>query len=386
MSKNISFVVNGSHKGMLSRIYKSCKNTTSDDKIIDCMLNNVHKQKYCNPNITYYNPDYAGISEGVSTWQGICKSNNGILICGTTQPGPNTGLGLLYFGNIMGDTAGQTSTTFLVPGSEYTSCYGPRYDSTTTEFTLVGSYSNPSDTNLYGFLFRGMIDQLGNSSNYICKMQPLPNTQYPITFVHSTYGNFAVGASSFELYITDQSWIYNIETTSYTIYKYQNAKYTTIYGIVMNSNGTYTIVGGYSNGISLGGKNISKGFIVDMIYDSNGLTFLNETTITVDNDNNILTHFQGISITNNSNVYTVASDGISIKNLKIGGSMIIQRDTTNSCFKVVKSTIINYGCLINDTSGIVTSNSVLGNNVVGLYVSTTEKMSFQCNIDWNAIN
>ena len=66
--------------------------------------------------------------------------------------------------------------------------------------------------------------------------------------------------------------------------------------------------------------------------------------------------------------------------------MIIQRDTTNSCFKVVKSTIINYGCLINDTSGIVTSNSVLGNNVVGLYVSTTEKMSFQCNIDWNAIN
>ena len=52
--------------------------------------------------VKYYNSSYLSvINGGISTWQGIRYINENIfLICGTTNPTPTTGMGIIYSGNI----------------------------------------------------------------------------------------------------------------------------------------------------------------------------------------------------------------------------------------------------------------------------------------------
>ena len=390
---NLYSMIDQSNKRMLSRTYAYCRNEHSDiNSIINCMFNKIgnnSKQNNCNLKyIKYYNPDNAELTDGVSTWQGMCEyKNNQIIICGTTDPSPTTGSGLIYFGNISCNDNNQSSVIFSVPDSEYTSCYGPRYNFTTQEFTLVGSYNNPSDSNTYGFLFRGTLPNLNNPDNYITKMQN-PTYNYPMTFVHSTDGNFAVGASGNFVNNNQQAnlkaWIYDITQKSYTPYQFNNSIYTTIYGIILNPDDSYTIVGGYSNGIN---TQFVSGFIADMIYNTTTytLSFKNETSLTLDKNNNVITHFEGISRTNDPNIYTLAGDGLSATNLTIGSAFIIKRNTIDKRFDIIKSTSVDYACSAN-TNGVTSSNSVLGNTIVGYFVAPSITSSFQCIIDWNKVN
>ena len=371
-------IVNESNQQMLSRRTKGCNDKSN---YLFCLFGYSNNTNNCNSNyITYYNQNNSGIVPGVSTWQGMCEyKNNQIVICGTTLPSPQTGLGLIYIGNIQCNDPNQSYYTFLVPNSEFTSCYGPRYDITTDTFTLVGSYNNPNDTNTYGFLFSGNLNGLTNPSNYVTQMQVTPN-QYPITFVHSTDGNFAVGASGTTKPPTLSSWIYNISQNTYTSYSFNNSLFTTLYGIVLNPDSTYTIVGGYSDGTVLP---FTYGFIADMIYDTNtnSLSFVNSTSLSLDNT---ITHFEGISKTNNPNVYTIAADVLDSNNITVGYALIIQRE--NGVFKIMKATNVDFNCTAKNIGGVTSSNSVLGNTLVGFNESLNSKSSFQCVIDWNQVN
>jgi hypothetical protein len=376
MKPNLYNVVNSSNIRMLNRRYQSCQRVSSDSSsIIACMLG-TRLTKKCDLNkyITYYGTKNSNVAEGVSTWQGMCEyTNNMIVICGTTNPSPINGLGLLYIGNIECNDPNQTNYIFRVPNSLYTSCYGPRYNFSNDTFTLVGSYNNRSDINTYGFLFRGSLSELENEANYITEMQ-ITTGQYPLTFVHSTDGNFAVGASGDFNPPVLSAWIYNIDTQTYTPYAFQNATYTTIYGIILNLDNTYTIVGGWSNSYE---PNVpfSNAFISDMIYDetTGTLSFMNETSITLANPTS---HFEGISRTKNSNIYTIAGYVLGSGGLSVGYAFVVRRE--NGLFKIIKSTEIK-------CEGIALSNSVLNNTIVGYFFSKNIKISYQCVIDWKQV-
>jgi hypothetical protein len=343
--------INTSNKIQLKRRFNNI--TCPNQSVIICMFNfmnnvtNIVKKR-----VTYYN------SPNVNVWQGIASypdSNNPLIISGTSQPSAITGQGIIYIGNISGNSSTGAYYTLLVPGAEYSSAYGPRYDLVTGDFTIVGSYNNPDDSATYGFLFRGKLSDLTNPDNYILKMNTSVNS-YFITFAHSTYGNFVVGNSGDSSNVIEESWIYNINTNTYYVYVFPSARTTTLYGIVQNKNGSYTLTGGYSTESNTS-MELEYGFVVDM--DSN-YNFSNATSIQY--SSGILTHFEGISTTSDPNVYTLAVDAISISNTNIGLAMKIKR--INGQFVVQDTVKINNDDLV----GVTTSNSIFENNVVGLYI------------------
>lgn len=374
--------INSSAMKLLSRSYKHCSNgSSSNEETLSCVFN--FALKPCNSrNATFYTADSTDVdnADGVCNWQGMCHYlNKQVVICGTAGPTATTGLGLVYIGNVKGDISTQTSYTFQVPGATSTSCYGPRYDFNTRLFTLVGSYM-VDDSITYGFLFRGELNELTDASKYTTTMQLVQN-EYTHTFTHSTDGNFAVGASGNAAKIKTMlhAWIFNISTRRYTPYTFPNFLYTTIYGIILNKDGTYTMLGGCSNGI--GTHLTSAAFIVDMSYSNGEFTFFNETSINL--PGNMLNHFEGISRTNDPTIYTVAGDGAGIGDAHIGFACVIQRDATNKKFNLIYYTNVDAACSMQQ-SGKTSCNSILDNTVVGVFTGE-DVIPYQCVIDFSKI-
>jgi hypothetical protein len=366
---NLYQYVNRSNQRMLSRIYTYCNDKQTN--IIDCVFNNSSSTNENRDKIvTYYTT-----TGNLYVWQGIASypdPNNPLIISGTTPPSAISGQGIIYIGNISTTSPTGAYYSLLVPGAEYSSAYGPRYNSLTGEFTIVGSYNNDNDPNTYGFLFRGNLSDLSNPANYILTMNYTIANPYLITFAHSTYGDFVVGNSGDSPNVIEESWIYNIISQTYTSFVYPGDKgyTTTLYGIVQNVNGTYTLTGGYSTANNTNIE-LEYGFIVDM--DSN-YNFINSTSIQY--ASGFLTHFEGISITSDPDIYTLAGDSFSLEDIKIGFAMKVRRDNSTGTFKVMDSVKINY-----DTNypGKTTSNSILENNVVGLFIGSST-IPFQSSI------
>jgi hypothetical protein len=381
--------VQSSNIAQLARVYNYCRSSNqsiSNNSIIECMYFGKENK---NPFVDYYNTDNIISTNGVSVWQGIAKYGNQLMIVGTSEPGPNTGQGVIYFGDITGSTG--TTNTLSVPLSslttaQYSSVYGPRYDSTTGLFTFVGSYTELNDTNIYAFLFRGSLAQLATPSNYVLQMQ-YSNPDHTTSFTHSTYGNFAVGNSGSASAQDTDSWLYNITTGTYTTISVPGSKTTTTYGIVKNQNGSYTIVGGYSTDKKVSIKDIYKNgipvpvqyaFAADFTYNGSTVTFSNWTKIQYQNQ--YLTHFEGISTTSNPNVYSISADVLGLKNDSTGFFLTIERQLDGSFFPS-NWVSLDYGKSIGK-KGLTTSNSVIDNNIVGLFVGPNgSTAAFQATIN-----
>ena len=109
--------------------------------------------------VIYYNSNYLNVRNGgVSAWQGSRNiSPDLFLICGTTNPTPQTGQGIIYSGNIAFTNG---SIYYLnVPLSQYTSVYGPNYDPDTGIYNFVGSYSDYLNSNTKGFIYTGRLSE-----------------------------------------------------------------------------------------------------------------------------------------------------------------------------------------------------------------------------------
>jgi len=352
---------------------------------------------YFNGNSLLINTQQGQEYGGISAWQGIRSLGSDVyLICGTTNPSPNTGYGLIYIGNINC----QNGTTYYlnVSNSIGTSVYGPNYDIDTGIYTFVGSYTN-TEQNIYGFVYQGNLDELTNESNFF---YPAINQYFDTNFFHSFSNNLFVGNSGNKDKDDDTvSYIYNMNDLVLvkTVINYPNSGTTTSYGIWYNGNDIYTIVGGYSD------KNISidkiynvdgtinpigNAFIVD--YNSKTNTFSNWTSISY--GNNLLTHFQGISknldnIDRNEmkvsryftkeNTYSINADVIDLKKspLPTGYFLTIDRNDKNEfVYNLSNSVKILY-----NNDGFSSSNSVADNKVVGLYISNDKtRISYQAEI------
>ena len=337
--------------------------------------------------INYYNANSLLISTpqeeeygGVSAWQGIRSLGSNIyLICGTTNPTPNTGKGLIYIGEI---NCQNGDIYYLnVPNSLGTSLYGPNYDNYTGIYTFVGSFLD-SQQNKNGFIYQGTLNNLLNQSNFI---YPSINDYFDTTFFHSFSNILFIGNSgNFNKNNDTISYIYDINDTTKikTLIKYPHASTTTSYGIWYNGNNIYTIVGGYSmKRISINKiykdyyiEPIGNAFIVDYDYEKN--IFFNWTSINF--GENLLSHFQGIS-QNENGTYSINADVIDLQVsiLPVGYFLTIDRNIKNE----FEYNLSNSVKILYDSDGISSSNSVSDNKVVGLYVGKDDtKVSYQLEI------
>jgi hypothetical protein len=343
--------------------------------------------------VIYYNSNYLPVRRnGVSAWQGSRLIDQDIfLLCGTTNPSPQTGEGIVYSGNLS-FTEGKTYYV-NVPYSTYTSVYGPNYDKETGICNFVGSYTNIYG-NTKGFIYTGKLDEY---SFYLHKNYTYPsvNQTYNIVFVHSISNGYTVGNAGNSNNSDTLSFLYNINNLDSPIQiQYPEAKTTTSYGIWYNKlANTYTIVGGYSpedvsiNDIYADGipKPIGIPFVVD--YNPSSGEFENWTRLNLPLDVKVLSHIQGISglsvnyVSGLSDISISREDAYSIcinslNSTGYAGFYAEIRRVPNQNFQITKFIEINYG-----TKGINSINSVANNNVVGLFISPNGNESFQAHVN-----
>jgi hypothetical protein len=344
--------------------------------------------------INYYNTNNLNVDTpngkqygGVSAWQGIRYLGSDIyLICGTTNPSPNTGYGFIYIGPINCFLGKQYYLNVPRKMAVSTSVYGPNYDIDSGMYTFVGSYKTCLGK-INGFAYTGKLDNdyLNDSNNFL---YPSVNNQYKITFLHSNSNGFIVGNSGSKT--STISYIYNINDMSnyVKLIEFPDSITTTTYGIWYDGDNQYTIVGGYTD------KHIpieriynddiimpiGKAFIVN--YDSSKNIFYNWTSFAYTNDNVSLdTHFEGI-YKNENNTYSVNADVLNINEglLPQGYFLIISKNSKGEF-------ITNYDNWIKlkySDVGTTSSNSVANNKVVGIYIGEN-KISYQLDIPLNLI-
>ena len=339
----------------------------------------------------YYNSTYVEVinsttgttQNGCYGWQGIRILEEDIyLLSGTTYPVNGGGQGVVYSGNIS-CTNGSTYM-FVVPGSEFTSVYGPDFNKTNGIFTLVGSYTNSGSSDNYGFIYQGNLnsDSLASAANYTTQIGSSISINggspvtYDITFLHSTMNGYVVGSSGTST--SNISYIYNISTASYIQVKFPLSSTTTTYGIWHTHGTNYIIVGGYSNNtISLydiykDNKPISYGKAFIAEFNSELNIIYNYTTVPFNDNPDFVTHIQGISGFNNiPTVYSLAYDVVDIKDGLIKGYYTkIKKNKNNFVTNDLKFIEFNYPT---NFPNITPADSVAENTIVGFYTGTNHE-------------
>jgi trimeric autotransporter adhesin len=310
----------------------------------------------------------------VSGWQGIRDGDTSgqYLITGTS--GAN---GLLYEGPITG--VGGVSYSVNYPGATTTSVYGPD-NLGGGGVRLVGSYKN-GDGTVHGFLYQGTVADLSQSGNY----QTIDYPGAKFNYVHSTMGGLAVGnADGPEGNLplgTGHAFLYDVARNAFLPdIVYPGATSTTAYGIWYNGGTSYTICGGYSV-IQGQGPTIGQGYLVD--YDSATGQFTHWTSFDDPNGligQDFITHFEGISSTE-AGVYTLSADSVQSGSTNpLQGSWVTVRRNPDGSFESGAWVNLNYPGVDPSTS-IASSNSVAGNQVVGIVFSTTGAFSFQATVN-----
>jgi parallel beta-helix repeat protein len=333
--------------------------------------------------ISYYNTNQVSI-QPVSGWQGIRAGNGSgqYLITGTSNSD-----GLLFDGTIAG-----VGTSYLVryPGASTTSVYGPN-NLGNGMVQLVGNYKNadyataPVFSN--GFIFEGSTSDLSQAGNY--KTIDYPGAKF--NYVHSTMGGLAVGNYDSPPdhgmgnlpFGPGHAFIYDIAGGSFlTDVVFPGSLSNTAYGIWYNGGTSYTICGGYStsvvNNFDDQSRPIGKGYLVD--YDSKTGAFSHWTSFDYPNGINFVTHFEGISSVEKG-VYTLNADSVQAgsSNPAQGSWVTVRRNTDGSFGNAVWVDLNdpNYP----SSSGITSSNSVYGNQVVGIVIGQGTLASFQATIN-----
>jgi hypothetical protein len=321
----------------------------------------------------YQPPDMVLVNTGstapqpVASWQGIRgRGDSGdYLISG------NSGFnGLLYMGPISGSGGTAYEVNYpsgadpTSPGATTsTSVYGPD-DLGDGGLRLVGSYKDGGDV-VHGFLFQGTAADLSTAANY----RTIDGPGATFTYVHSTMGDLAVGntdgaGGEFPI-ASGHAFLYDVNTNSFLPgLAYPGSTTTSAYGIWYNGGTGYTIVGGYSTLLDPG-RALSHGFMVD--YDSGTGLYTHWTSFDYPNGvagQDYITHFEGIS-SEQEGVYTLVADTLQAgASHPAQGSLVTVRRNADGSFGPNTWSDLNYP----DVQGIVSANSVAGDQVVGIVI------------------
>ncbi|WP_422929226.1 beta strand repeat-containing protein [Singulisphaera sp. PoT] len=367
-------VVQGNYIGLMTNGVTVAGNRGDGIRINAGSHDNLIGRKDPVSSVQYFNASSVSM-QPVSAWQGIRENPNAsgqYLIVGTS--GNN---GLLYEGPISG--VGGTSFSVNVPNANSTSVYGPNVVKDGL-IQLVGSYKDGNDK-VNGFLFQGTTSDLSNPGAY--RTIDYPGAKY--TYVHSTMGGLAVGnADGPEGNAplgTGHAFLYDVNQDKIlTDIVYPGSTTTTAYGIWQNDTpgGTsYTICGGYS---APGDKadGLAHGYLVD--YDSATGKFSNWASFQYPNGaagKDFISHFEGIS-GDQKGVYTLNADSLLLgSNGGVQGSFVTVRRNTDGSFGPSTWVDLNYPGI----DGAFSSNSVAGNQVVGVVAGNGGVFSAQASIN-----
>jgi parallel beta-helix repeat protein len=326
--------------------------------------------------ITYYNAD--GVSmQPVSGWQGIRAADTPgqYLITGTSNAN-----GLLYIGPISG--VGGTSYAVNYPGATTTSVYGPD-NLGNGVIRLVGTYKTGDDM-VYGFVFEGTTADLTNPDNY--RTIAYPGAKF--NYVHSTMGGLAVGnydgpTESGQPVGPGHGYIYNVATGQFlTDIVFPGSVSNTAYGIWYNGGTSYTICGGFSqlpvSVEEMQTRPIGMASLVD--YDSATGQFSNWKSFSYPNGPAgavFDTHFQGISSVEKG-VYTLnAGAALTSPDSPLIGSWVTVRRDADGSFGDAAWVDLSYPGI----SAPITSDSVIGNQLVGIVLADTGVFSYQATVN-----
>lgn len=326
--------------------------------------------------VTYDNADNFGVP--VSAWQGIRNADTSgqYLIAGTSGAD-----GLLFEGTLSG-----VGTSYAVnyPNAATTSVYGPD-NLGGGNVRLVGSYKNSDPSadpvTVHGFLFEGPIADLSQSGNY----RTLDYVGAKYNYVHSTMEGFAVGNYDSPTDPGDanlplgpiHAYIYDVGHSVFlTDVVFPGARSNTAYGIWFNGGTSYTICGGYSfekvNNFDDQNRPIGHAYLVD--YDSATGQFTNWASFDYPSGTNVVTHFEGISSVEKG-VYTLNADS----SANLGqGSLVTVRRNANGSFGPGAWVNLNFPLA---GPGITSSNSVIGNHVVGVVIGAGGTFSYQATVN-----
>lgn len=338
--------------------------------------------------------DYADASDPmdfptqpVSAWQGIrnyAAVDGEFLICGTTDAN-----GLLYVGPF---TGGGQSYEVIFPGGNTTSTsvYGPD-NGEGGLVRLVGSYKTDDSGPIfnYGFIWEGTLAQLPSGGVF----RPIAYPDATYQYTHSTMGGLAVGNADSPTTVggvqvplgPGVAYIYDVVNQAFVAtVEFPGSKSNTAYGIWQNGPDSYTIVGGYSpietNNLLDPSRPLDqgKGYLVDYHPASN--TFSNWTSFDYPNGPigvDFITHFEGISSAEDG-IYTLNADSVQegSSDAAQGSWVSVQRNADGS-FSVTQWVDLNFP---NSPNSITSSNSVYGNNVVGVVIGPST-FSYQATVN-----
>lgn len=316
-------------------------------------------------------------TQPVSGWQGIRQGDASdlYLIAGTSNSS-----GLLYQGPING--VGGASYLVNFPGASTTSVYGPD-NLGDGLIRLVGSYRTGDDT-VNGFVYTGTTAGLGDAANYRTIAQPGAQFNY----VHSTMGGLAVGnydgpTSSGQPIGPGRAFLYDVASASFlTDIVFPGSVSNSAYGIWYNGGTSYTIGGGFTTEgpvVPVTGEPRPVGFASLVDYDRSTRQFSNWKAFSYPNGPAGVafgSHFEGISSVEKG-TYTLSGGSAQTNSatLEVGSFVTVRRNSDGSFGEAAWVDLAAPG------GGTTTSDSVAGNQVVGIVIAGSGVTSYQATVN-----
>ena len=329
--------------------------------------------------VTYFNAQSVSPTPNPG-WTGIRASDTAgqYLISGISGTE-----GILFEGTIAG--AGVTvPVNFPISATtnaSATAIYGPD-NLGGNNVALVGSY-NTTGTGLAdqkGFIFEGTTADLSNPANFTTI-----DAGGDFNIVHSTMGGLAVGNSDTspsqgQGSLLAHAFLYDVAQKQFLPdIVFPGSVSNTAYGIWYNGGTSYTICGGWSsnpvNNFDDQDRPIGQGYLVD--FDSATQAFTHWTTFEYPFGTNFFTHFEGISSIENG-VYTLNADSLQAGTTgPTQGSWVSVRRNSDGSFSLGQWVNLSYPGAANITS----SNSVYGNQVIGVVFDGSAPFAFQATVN-----
>lgn len=315
---------------------------------------------------------YAGTSENAVTYATAFQSDiitgvrghyDGNVVLTGDQPlgGGSATVALLYNGPLQ-DTAlghvylltpqfaGQTVTTSTFYGPN-TSIFNPSLG--VDDVIAVGSYQYSGSTvENHGMIYQGPISGGGTWTQIDVPSSAVGGAVVLDTIPHSTMGDLVVGDYDLQgVPGSGNAFIFNMKTNTWTIFDVPfggTNQLTTAYGIWENGIGStsYTIAGGSNHGTG-----INQGYLID--YDSTTGIFSNLKYYTIDDQPDLLTHFDGI---------TAVPGGFNLVALGVDSAVATVTVNSDGSFSGAQWTNIDVPGATLDTV-----NSIYQNTAMGIY-------------------
>jgi len=262
----------------------------------------------------------------------------------------------IYKGNLSGLSISDKGNWYIFnyPSSpnrtvNNTNLYGPAIFENSDNIRAVGNYTTVEDGNkAYGCMYEGRLNGKGKWST----IMPPKSIQ---TIVHSLMSDLAVGNYLVNGDQNSKAFIYNIKKDKYVEIIKPKSLSITAYGIWRNSDSrySYTICGGYSEHVTTGAH---IAYVVD--YNVKFNEFTNWTSYRYNNSKDLITHFEGISATDEG--YSLASDAV-VEGKEIASIAYIRRKQNGKFSSKAK-----WEEIFVPNKEINSANSIAGTTLIGV--------------------